>query len=125
MSVVPPGRRATPRRLGNEQVFCRGCGPCDRGGVGCGDGDTFAWVERPAGGALLALRGGVRCTGAGSGGQAARCGGLRHSVLHGQVVHLAHQVIEAGQQDLFDVLVREHLLMFPDDLLASWIAGRS
>ena len=41
-----------------------------------------------------------------------------------QLVALAAARI-GGQQDHFDVLVREHLLMFPDDLLASWIAGRS
>jgi hypothetical protein len=53
-----------------------------------------------------------------------RATGLAVSSRERQLVVLAAAVLRKDT-DLFDVLVRDHLVEHPDHLLAAWIAGRS
>jgi hypothetical protein len=52
-----------------------------------------------------------------------RAGALATTTRDRQLVALG-QAYLAGETDRLDVLVREHLGEHPDNLLASWIAGR-
>jgi hypothetical protein len=52
-----------------------------------------------------------------------RAGACAHSSRDRQLVALAAAYLE-GDTDRLDVLIREHLGDHPDNLLASWIAGR-
>ena len=53
----------------------------------------------------------------------ARAGACARSSRDRQLVALAEAFLD-GEDDRLDVLVRDHLSDHPDNLLASWIAGR-